>query len=139
MSESLLEVAQAISSKPLNLQQTSATIYPPLPLYRRLLRAHRRLPIEMRTFGDAYVKDEFRRHREVTNPVLVMGFLTQWKMYLDELPHDPSAKNFKKLDPTVFEKMSDEQLGQLHELMHASKGVWKAVNEDGFDPEHGKS
>lgn len=34
-----------------------------------------------------------------------MGFLTQWKMYLDELPHDPSAKNFKKLDPTVFEKV----------------------------------
>lgn len=34
-----------------------------------------------------------------------MGFLTQWKMYLDELPHDPGAKNFKKLDPTVFEKV----------------------------------
>ena len=35
--------------------------------------------------------------------------------------------------------MSAEQLEQLHELMHASKDVWKPVNEDGFDPEHGKS
>lgn len=26
-------------------------------------------------------------------------------MYLDELPHDPTAKNFKKLDHTVFEKV----------------------------------
>ncbi|KAN0092619.1 hypothetical protein V8E55_003403 [Tylopilus felleus] len=139
MHRSYGRAAQSISSKPLNLHQASTTIYPPIPLYRRLLRAHRRLPIEMRSLGDAYVKDEFRRHREVTNPVHVMGFLTQWKMYLDELFQDPSTKNFKKLDPTVFEKMSAEQLEQLHELMHASKDVWKPVNEDGFDPEHGKS
>lgn len=78
----------------------------------------------MRSLGDAYVKDgrqydrvscpsvyprftatEFHRHREVTNPLHVMGFLTQWKMYLDELPHDPTIQNFKKLDPTVFEKV----------------------------------
>ena len=48
---------------------------------------------------------EFRRHRKVTNPVYVMGFLTQWKMYLDALPQDLGAKNFRKLDPTVFEKV----------------------------------
>lgn len=52
-----------------------------------------------------FTTTEFRRHREVTNPVHIMGFLTQWKIYLDGLPHDPSAKNFKKLDPTVFEKV----------------------------------
>jgi hypothetical protein len=46
---------------------------------------------------------EFRRHRSTTNPVHIIGFLSQWKMYLDELP----ATNFsgKKLDPTVFEKV----------------------------------
>ncbi|KAF8442183.1 hypothetical protein L210DRAFT_3398098 [Boletus edulis BED1] len=139
MHRSYVRAAQSISSKPLNLHQASATIYPPIPLYRRLLRAHRRLPIEMRSLGDGYVKGEFRRHREVTNPVHVMGFLTQWKRYLDELPYDPSVKNFKKLDPTVVDKMSAEQLGQLYELMHVSKGVWKPVNENGCDPEHGES
>lgn len=44
-------------------------LLPPLPLYRRLLRAHRRhLPREMRLLGDEYVKAEFRAHRNVDNP-----------------------------------------------------------------------
>lgn len=59
----------------------------------------------VRQFCSRFTATEFRRHREVTNPVYVMGFLAQWKMYLDELPHDPSAENFKKLDPTMFEKV----------------------------------
>ena len=58
-----------------------------------------------RRFCSRFGATEFRRHREVTNPVHVMGFLTQWKMYLDGLPQDPSAENFKKLDPTLFEKV----------------------------------
>jgi hypothetical protein len=96
----------------------------------------------------AVVLKEFRRHRDITNPVHIMGFLTQWKMYLDELPRDPSdSRSFKKLDPTVYEKvfmilliygfgllvftcvqMSAEQLGQLYEFMHATKEIWKPVN-----------
>ncbi|KAG6852554.1 hypothetical protein C0991_010976 [Blastosporella zonata] len=75
---------------------------------------------------------EFRRHREVTNPVHIIGFLSQWKVYLDQLPRDADAKSFsgKRLDPTVFEKMSPEQLGQLYELMHATKDVWKPIPEE---------
>ena len=36
-----------------------------------------------------------------------MGFLIQWKAYLDGLPRGPDGQNFsgKKLDPTVFEKV----------------------------------
>lgn len=139
-------------------------------LYRRILRAHRSLPQEMRSLGDDYVKaglqintvekgraltartpcvptsSEFRRHKDVTNKVHIIGFLSQWKVYLDELPAGPEAKGFtgKKLDPTVLEKvytitsypsaiylrhqpsqMSAEQLGQLYELMNVTKEVWK--------------
>jgi hypothetical protein len=70
------------------------------------------------------------------------------KAYLDYIPAGPDAKNFtgKRLDPTVYEKvcmgnmlfrvlakstdpisnqMSAEQIGQLYELMHATKDVWK--------------
>jgi len=67
------------------------------------------LPFEMRSLGDDYVKSEFRRHRDVMNPVYVMGFLTQWKMYLDQLPAGPDARAYsgKKLDPTIFEKVND--------------------------------
>lgn len=45
-------------------------LLPPVYLYRRLLRAHRKhLPSEMRLLGDEYIKAEFRAHREVENPV----------------------------------------------------------------------
>ncbi|KAG6337108.1 hypothetical protein ID866_1982 [Astraeus odoratus] len=143
MRKSFALFAESVSTKPLDLRKASSALYPPIPLYRRLLRAHRRLPLEMRSLGDDYVKagseitgvchlcplfillPEFRRHQKVTNPVHIMGFLTQWQTYLDALPQDPSARNFKKLDPTVFEKMSAEQLGQLYELMHATRDVWK--------------
>jgi hypothetical protein len=78
----------------------------------------------MRLIGDDYIKagesllprylllspnrqyPEFRRHKQVTNPVYIMGFLSQWKMYLDHMPENRSAKfSGKKLDPTVFEKV----------------------------------
>jgi len=133
MRSTSLRLAKSVTTKPLNLREASATLLPPKPLYRSLLRAHRLLPIEMRTLGDDYVKAEFRRHRSTSNPVHIIGFLSQWKMYLDELP----ATNFsgKKLDPTVFEKMSAEQLGQLYELMHATKNVWKPVENSSADGE----
>ena len=94
---------------------------------------------------------EFRRHKEVTNPVHVIGFLSQWKIYLEGLPQGAGAEEFtgKKLDATAVEKvsmtrqyssfkpssptqqqMSAEQLGQLYELMHATKDVWKPIKED---------
>ncbi|EIM90938.1 ACN9-domain-containing protein [Stereum hirsutum FP-91666 SS1] len=127
----LVRLAQSITTRPLNLQETSATLLPPLPLYRRLLRAHRFLPVEMRSLGDDYIKAEFRRHKEVDNPVYIIGFLSQWKRYLDELPAPLEAEKFtgRRLDPTVFEKLSKEQLGQLYELMHATKDVWKPVEQ----------
>ncbi|KAH9481808.1 Succinate dehydrogenase assembly factor 3, mitochondrial [Psilocybe cubensis] len=135
MRSTLIRLAESVSKAPLNLTDASAMLYPPIPLYRRLLRSHRNLPSDMRSLGDDYVKSEFRRHKEVTNPVHIMGFLSQWKMYLDELPTKPNEDyKGKRLDPTVFEKMSPEQLGQLYELMHAAKDVWKPVTpEDGTE------
>ncbi|OCH94834.1 ACN9-domain-containing protein, partial [Obba rivulosa] len=127
MRPTVVRLAESISKRPLNLREASASLLPPKPLYRRILRAHRSLPYEMRSLGDDYVKAEFRRHREIDNKVHIIGFLSQWKMYLDEIPTGPEAQHFrgKKLDPTVIEKMSAEQLGQLYELMHATKDVWK--------------
>lgn len=53
---------------------------------------------------------EFKRHRDTTNPVYIIGFLSQWKMYLDELPKGADeAKQWvgRRMDPTVFEKVSN--------------------------------
>ncbi|KAG8983535.1 acetate non-utilizing protein 9 [Tulasnella sp. JGI-2019a] len=134
MQRSLARFAASVSSRPLSLQETSASLLPPLPLYRRLLRAHRLLPLEMRSLGDDYVKAEFRRHQKIDNPVHIIGFLSQWKVYLDELNLNagPDFKG-KQLDPTVFERMSAEQIGQLYELMHASRDIWKSPEELGSE------
>ncbi|KAH9902603.1 hypothetical protein C8Q73DRAFT_634545 [Cubamyces lactineus] len=127
-----VRLAESVTKHPLNLREASAALLPPLPLYRRILRAHRHLPYEMRSLGDTYVKAEFRRHKEVTNKVHIIGFLSQWKMYLDQLPAGPEAKSFrgKPLDPTMLEKMSAEQLGQLYEVMHVTKDVWRPVSPE---------
>ncbi|KAH9170661.1 ACN9-domain-containing protein [Lactarius sanguifluus] len=127
MRTTLSRLAENISKRPLNLRDATAALLPPIPLYRGILRAHRYLPVEMRSLGDDYVKAEFRRHRDVTNPGHIIGFLSQWKVYLDQIPMGPEAQHFrgKKLDPTIFEKLSEEQLGQMYELMNATKDIWK--------------
>ncbi len=57
------------------LRAAPMALLPPIPLYRRLLRAHRKfLPREMRLLGDEYIKSEFRAHREVENPVHIVSF-----------------------------------------------------------------
>jgi len=102
-------------------------LLPPIPLYRRLFRAHRRhLPTEMRLLGDEYIKKEFRAHRTTDNPVHIVGFLTEWQLYAQKIEGDSWRGD--KLDPAKIQKMSDEQMGQLYELMQA---IQKRHEEDG--------
>ncbi|KZT32749.1 ACN9-domain-containing protein [Sistotremastrum suecicum HHB10207 ss-3] len=135
MHRTSLRLAESVTSRPLTLKRASESLLPPIPLYRRLLRAHRNLAPDMRSLGDDYVKGEFRRTKTTTNPVHIIGFLSEWKKYLDSLPPptapgepDYSFKG-KKLDSDLFEKMSAEQIGQLYELMHATKDVWRRADE----------
>ena len=67
MRATALRLATALPSK--GLSPAPMALLPPIPLYRRLLRAHRKyLPSEMRVLGDEYIKAEFRAHRQVDNP-----------------------------------------------------------------------
>jgi hypothetical protein len=51
------------------MRPTAMALLPPISLYRRLFRAHRKhLPADMRLLGDEYIKAEFRAHRNVDNP-----------------------------------------------------------------------
>jgi hypothetical protein len=147
MRSTIVRLAESISKRPLNSREAAAALLPPIPcviqraarilpdldflrLYRRILRVHRHLPLEMRSLGDDYVKAgscsvscskpsplirplaslEFRRHKDVTNPAHIIGFLSQWKVYLDQIPVGPEGQRFrgKKLDPTMFEKVRRE-------------------------------
>ncbi|KAL8370760.1 hypothetical protein RB595_000893 [Gaeumannomyces hyphopodioides] len=102
------------------LRPAPMALLPPIPLYRRLLRAHRKhLPHEMRVLGDEYVKAEFRAHRNVDNPAHLIGFLTEWQLYAQSVEGDAWAE--EKIDPAKVQKLSEEQVGQLYELMTAIK------------------
>ncbi|KAG0020228.1 acetate non-utilizing protein 9 [Podila clonocystis] len=137
---------------------------PPLALYRQILRAHRvHLPSQFRILGDGYVKAEFHRHKDVDNPLYIVGFIEQWQEYLDHVisssPKQQEQKQQtpvsstvsqastaantddasreatlekivaagkpfgKKLDPSLLDKMTDQQLGQLYELRKETKGL----------------
>jgi hypothetical protein len=71
----------------------------------------------MRILGDSYVKAEFRAHRKVENPVHIIGFLTEWQLYAQKLEGDEWVG--EKMEKGKVEKMSDQQIGQLYELMRA--------------------
>ncbi|KAI1253014.1 hypothetical protein MGN70_005222 [Eutypa lata] len=102
------------------LRPAPMAILPPIPLYRRILRAHRKhLPVKMRLLGDEYVKAEFHAHKDIDNPAHLIGFLTEWQLYAQKVEGDAWVGD--KLDPTKVAKMSDQQIGQLYELMQAIK------------------
>ncbi|KAL8419677.1 hypothetical protein RB594_002745 [Gaeumannomyces avenae] len=114
-------MAAAASTPPSSaLRPAPLALLPPIPLYRRLLRAHRKhLSHEMRVLGDEYVKAEFRAHRNVDNPAHLIGFLTEWQLYAQTVEGDSWAE--EKIDPAKMQKLSEEQVGQLYELMMAIK------------------
>ncbi|KAI1265931.1 ACN9-domain-containing protein [Xylariaceae sp. FL1019] len=102
------------------LKPAPLAILPPIPLYRRLLRAHRKhLPAEMRLLGDEYVKAEFRAHRGIDNPTQLIGFLTEWQFYAQKVEGEQWVG--ERIDPQKVAKMSDQQMGQMYELMQAIK------------------
>ncbi|KAJ9212822.1 hypothetical protein DTO166G4_5634 [Paecilomyces variotii] len=112
----LMATPSSIGSKA-NLGPAPLALLPPIPLYRRILRLHRTLPPELRLLGDEYVKSEFRAHRNVENPIHIIGFLTEWQLYAQQVEGDKWKG--EKLDKAKLDKMSDQQLGQLYELMRA--------------------
>ncbi|SMN20120.1 similar to Saccharomyces cerevisiae YDR511W ACN9 Protein of the mitochondrial intermembrane space, required for acetate utilization and gluconeogenesis [Maudiozyma saulgeensis] len=111
--------------------QTKETLLPPLMLYRRILRAHRVLPEVQRSIGDKYVKNEFKLHKDVDNPLHIVGFLTSWQDYLHMISNGKWQEG--TLSKSALEKMSPEQVGQLYELMKETERVLSGKPEDGKD------
>lgn len=66
-----------------------------------------------------YVKAEFRAHQNVDNPVHMIGFLSQWQLYAQQIEGDNWRDG--KLDTMQLERMNDQQVAQLYELMRAIK------------------
>ena len=92
----------------------------------------------MRAIGDAYIRDEFKRHKDIDNPLQIIGFLSSWKMYLDQLEIEqgqPGGFRGKRLEPQLLEKMSDEQIQQLYDLMQATQEAYNPERAQAQPPE----
>lgn len=103
----LLAVPSSVGTQSSGLRPPPLALLPPIPLYRRLFRAHRRhLPKEMRLLGDEYIKAEFRSHRAVENPVHIIGFLSEWQMYAQQV----EGEHWKgeRMEKGKIDKMSGE-------------------------------
>ena len=70
--------------------------YAVLNLYKRVLIAHRALPVDLRHFGDVYVKVEFRQHKNA-NEKFIPEFISQWEAYCENLEAD-AVKSEEKAD-----------------------------------------
>lgn len=103
-----------------------------LALYRGILRAHRKMPMEMRILGDKYVRSEFKLHKPVTNPAQLESFFVAWEEYLDQMlrtarrrdsvssgtldqKDEVETAGFGRHLPLDIE-LSDEQKSQLEKL-----------------------
>ncbi|KAI5361349.1 Putative succinate dehydrogenase assembly factor 3 [Septoria linicola] len=127
----LLATPSGIGAQSAGLKRVPPALLPPIPLYRRILRTHRKfLPKEMRVLGDEYVKAEFRAHQKIDNPVHIVGFLTEWQSYAQQIEGDSWRGEI--MDRGKVDKMSDEQVAQMYELMQA---IRKQELEDN-DPEY---
>jgi len=72
----------AIGTQSAGLRQVPMALLPPIPLYRRILRAHRnKLDPAMRIYGDQYVKSEFRRHQQIDNPAHIVSVIHLSSLY----------------------------------------------------------
>jgi hypothetical protein len=112
----LLAVPSSVGTQSSGLKRIPPALLPPIPLYRRLLRSHRKyLPRDMRLLGDEYVKSEFRAHRKIDNPMHIIGFLTEWQTYAQQV--EGEHWRGEKMEKGKVDKMSDEQVAQMYELM----------------------
>lgn len=56
-----------------------------IALYKSILRLHRTLPTEFKIIGNAYIKSEFKKHKEITDEKINTEFLYQWMTYRDQI------------------------------------------------------
>jgi hypothetical protein len=101
---SAMSTAKGLSPGPMAL-------LPPIYLYRRLLRAHRKhLPSEMRLLGDEYVKAEFRAHRNVENPAHLVR----------QAPLSPGTSLQKELDLRAATYLTHKRFCRLDSSQNGS-------------------
>ena len=88
-------------------------------MYRDILRIHRQmLPGPLRSMGDVYARDEFRRHRDGrTTEAQWQAFVSEWRRYLDMLRGQADLpEGSGDIPPDVLAGLSPEQSARLEML-----------------------
>lgn len=87
-----------------------------LRLYKAILRSHKRmLPAVMRDIGDAYVRDEFKRHKDA-KPEHLNSFFREWLAYLDQMKNQGESGFGAPMKEDQLTSLSKEQQQQLEQL-----------------------
>ena len=89
-----------------------------LALYRAVLRCNAlRLPPPLRSMGDSYARDEFRRHRDAKPPATQgqwKQFAVEWAKYVDMMEGRADLQGSSgSLEDSALQGMSSEQTQQL--------------------------
>ena len=93
-----------------------------LGLYRSILKAHQRvLATDLRQLGDAYVREEFKRHKEA-KPEFVESFMIEWRQYLQQLEQGAVGR---ELSPEEISALNEEQQIQLNNLRLETEKDWR--------------
>ncbi len=110
----------------------------PTALYRHILRLHRTvLPYDLRFVGDAYVKDEFRKHRTAASTFLG-PFFRSWNEYLQMLQTESAAQlPGRPLSDTDLSKLTESQLKQLSLLKREATRKLRQSSADSHSHAHG--
>ncbi|GLD93458.1 hypothetical protein PINS_up002050 [Pythium insidiosum] len=79
----------------------------------------------MRVLGDAYVRDEFRRHKDAAAKFVPL-FLQEWEQYANMLSqkHDQFGRDLAESDRVL---LNDEQREKLQSLKDAAKTVGETM------------
>lgn len=52
-----------------------------LSLYKKLLQLHNKLPKEFKEVGVIYIREEFKSHKKIEDPIVIKKFMNEWKVY----------------------------------------------------------
>ncbi|CAG9320737.1 unnamed protein product [Blepharisma stoltei] len=84
-----------------------------LKVYRKILKCHKLLPEEMMKLGNAYVREEFKKHHypkiEKFTAAHYLTFLTSWKDYLLQMANPETRLYGRNLTSEEVNAMSKEQ------------------------------
>ena len=88
-----------------------------LTLYKRIMKAHTKLPYELRAFADMYSRVEFRRHKDC-DPKFIPEFMNEWEKYATQTEESIQGNRVlgADLDPKSVETMDPTQLEQIIDL-----------------------